>query len=227
MPLKNTPRTVVLLFLALFIMGLSGLFISLEDINRSYEKKSHEINQMKKRLVKISSRYSQLKLKFEKNSQKWGRISFLEYKQNLFQKQYPLFSRIADVVYDESRIHKINPNLILGIIQVESNFNPYAKSEKEAYGLMQINYPVWKNELQIEKSKIYDIAYNIELGIHIFKQYYDQCERNTTAALHLYNNGFLYNNTDYPKKVNASIFCSKNNSWEEFHLSKPSAESLK
>ena len=31
-------------------------------------------------------------------------------------------------------------------------------------GLMQVHYAVWKDELKIDKSRIFDIGYNIELG---------------------------------------------------------------
>ena len=91
-------------------------------------------------------------------------------------------------------------------MQVESAFNPLALSTAGAYGLMQVHYAVWKDELQIEKSRIFDIEYNIGLGLKILKQYYDLANGNMDRALFLYNNGYKYNNSGYIAKVNNSIY---------------------
>ncbi|MCP5104178.1 MAG: hypothetical protein GY950_12400, partial [bacterium] len=46
-------------------------------------------------------------------------------------------------------------------------------------------------------------------GLQILKQYYDESKGNMRMALHLYNNGYLYNNTAYPDKVSSAVLAFK------------------
>ncbi len=46
--------------------------------------------------------------------------------------------RYEELVKKYARKYNISPALVLGIIQTESNFNPYAVSAAPAYGLMQV-----------------------------------------------------------------------------------------
>ncbi len=91
-------------------------------------------------------------------------------------------------------------------MQVESAFNPLAVSAAGAFGLMQVRYAVWKDELGIDRSRIFDVEYNIDLGLRILKQYQDIAGGNMRRALFLYNNGYKYNNEGYVAKVNSSIY---------------------
>ena len=94
----------------------------------------------------------------------------------------------------------------MSIIQVESDFKPYAVSKAGAYGLMQINYSVWKDELNIRFNRIYEKEYNIELGLKILKHYYDETNGDLLKALFHYNNGYKFNNTAYSGKVISTLF---------------------
>jgi soluble lytic murein transglycosylase-like protein len=109
-----------------------------------------------------------------------------------------------DTVYRQGFKYGFKPDLVLGIIKVESNYNPKAVSYKGAYGLMQINLGVWKDELNIDVGRIFDIAYNIDTGLRILKQYYEETRGNIKLALHFYNNGYKYNNTAYAVKVDSA-----------------------
>jgi soluble lytic murein transglycosylase-like protein len=121
-------------------------------------------------------------------------------------KKYPLFSKIVDVVYKKSREYGFNPNLILSLIQTESSFRPRAVSSAGAYGLMQVNYSVWKEELDIDNLRIFDIEYNIDLGMRILKHYHEESGGDLLQTLHLYNNGYRHNNHKYKHKVVSSVF---------------------
>jgi soluble lytic murein transglycosylase-like protein len=68
-----------------------------------------------------------------------------------------------------------------------------------------VNFSVWKNELSIDKKRIFDIDYNIELGLQILKRYYQESKGNIFRALHLYNNGYRYNNLSYVSKVKSQL----------------------
>ena len=58
--------------------------------------------------------------------------------------------------------YKIHPDLVLSIIQVESNFDARAKSPKDAYGLMQLILPTAK---RFEVKDVWDPLQNIKGGM--------------------------------------------------------------
>ena len=140
------------------------------------------------------------------NQKKYERLDQLEFQAATFRKKFPDFARIVDVAYQRSQAYGFHPNLVLSVIQVESAFNPTAVSSAGAYGLMQVRYEVWKDELNIDMKRIFDIDYNIELGLKILKQYHEVSGGNLGRTLFLYNNGYKYNNHGYIAKVNAAIY---------------------
>ena len=84
--------------------------------------------------------------------------------------------------------HDLPFSLVVGLIDVESSYNKLAKSNKSAYGLMQIRYDVWKSELGIRQRKdLYRIKVSIRLGTTILKYYVDQNDGDMTKALQDYN----------------------------------------
>ena len=203
---KSPLKKCVFLLLFLLVMGVSGLIIGFIDSNQNYERSLAHIRYMQANLGNL---HGQLLKKNEEallNEKKYARINFFEYQNAIFQKKFPDFSEIVNIAYNKSKVFGFQPNLILAVMQVESAFNPLALSTAGAYGLMQIRYEVWKDELKIDKGRIFDIEYNIELGLQILKQYYDLSGGNIERALFLYNNGYKYNNTGYIAKVSNSIY---------------------
>lgn len=79
-------------------------------------------------------------------------------------------NRIAYEIYTQSRKANVNPELILAIIKVESHFNTYAENQStKAKSLMQVldGGP----NMEINWDRIFNIDYNIEMGIKIFKEH--------------------------------------------------------
>lgn len=130
-------------------------------------------------------------------------LTFLKYKEFILKSRYSKFDNIANVVYDKSKKYGFSPYLIMALIKTESNYNPRATSFC-AYGLMQVNYKVWVNKLNIDLARIFDIEYNIELGLKILRHYMD-LEGCIEKALFRYNNGFLFNNTKYVPLVKRAL----------------------
>ena len=65
------------------------------------------------------------------------------------------------------------PELVLAVIDVESNFDRFAISSSSALGLMQV-MPFWVKELgQGDKNLLFDIDFNVLLGCQILKYYLD------------------------------------------------------
>lgn len=195
---------VVLSVLAL--VALSALLAQLGQTNRNYERALAHLDYLQARLAESHDRVVALNQEQLDLQARAERLDLLEFKNATFRKRFPEFSRIAEVVFRKARRYGFHPNLVLSVIQVESAFNPLAVSAVGACGLMQVHYAVWKDELDIDRSRIFDIEYNIDLGLRILKQYYDETGGNLRRALFLYNNGYLYNNTRYVAKVDASPY---------------------
>jgi soluble lytic murein transglycosylase-like protein len=191
------------LFLGIFILiaitGIAGIFVQLFDFSAKYTSALEK-------LCNLQEKVNQLSFKLFQNESKLFNYDLLKFKSFSLASKYPLFSDIVESVYTVSKQYNMNPTLVLGIIQVESNFNPSAVSSRGAYGLMQINHQVWKNELLIDKKKIFEIDYNIHLGLNILNRYLKISKGNLNQALHYYNNGFKYNNTKYPSLVTNTSF---------------------
>jgi soluble lytic murein transglycosylase-like protein len=180
-------------------VGLLLLTIHLENQRREFKDR---IAYLEESVDILNNRVSLLQSEVRKSD-------FYSYMENMFRLEYPAYSKVVDIVYKKSKAYNFNPYLVMAIIQVESEFNPFAVSHAGAYGLMQINYAVWKNKLNIDFQKIFDIEYNIDLGLRILKQYYEEAGKDILLALHLYNNGYKYNNTEYSGKVVSTIFYPK------------------
>lgn len=191
----------------LILMGMAGFTIAFFDANHSYEKMSFQVFSLERQIQNLDGKLDDQRKSMEEKESRMARFRETEYKLKVFERQYPKFAQIVDTVMEKSPLYGFHPDLILGMIQVESSFDPYALSWLGAYGLMQIRYDIWKDALHIDKAKLFDIEYNIDLGLQILKHYFDLSKGNIHQALHLYNNGFRYQNKSYSDKVNKTLFC--------------------
>ncbi len=210
--MKSNLRKIMLVFAVLIVAGLAGLFLAMDEFNRKYEYQLVSLDSMRQRVQKLEK-------ELEERNRQLQDYDLTRYRVQAFARRYPLFDRIARVVFEKSREYGFHPRLVMGVIQVESAFNPKAVSNRGAYGLMQVNMAVWKDELQIDHKRIFDIEYNIDLGLKILKRYSLVAKGNIQRALHLYNNGYKYNNTKYVKQVNEVLFDSGINQLSRFNLS--------
>ena len=129
----------------------------------------------------------------------------MKFKVHAFAKRYPLFDTIVSTAFEEAGKNKLSPYTVMSVIQVESDFDPYARSSV-AHGLMQINLQAWKDYFSIDENRIYEIGYNISLGCKILRHYLDKSAGNLSRALFLYNNGYRFDNKKFVPKVLGSIF---------------------
>lgn len=195
---KKNFKKVAVAMLFLLVVGLTGFAIALVEWNHRYKDRYQAVEQMAGQMEQLESRLAVTRHKL-------ANYDFMEYKNNAFSKRYPVYSSILSSVYDKSEQFGFKPDLVLGVIKVESNFQPTAVSYAGAYGLMQINLSVWRDELKIDQSRIFEVDYNIDLGLQILKHYYLESRGNMKRALHLYNNGYLYNNTKYVGQVDSAV----------------------
>jgi soluble lytic murein transglycosylase-like protein len=134
---------------------------------------------------------------------------FMDFKIFAFEKKYAEFAKIVNKAFEEAKKNKLSPYTVLSVIQVESNFDPSAKSSV-ANGLMQINLSAWKDYFKIDEKRIYDIDYNITLGCKILRHYLDESNGDLSRALYLYNNGYGFHNEKYVPKVKNNMFSKMN-----------------
>ncbi len=89
-------------------------------------------------------------------------------------------------VHYESKRAALEPELVLSVIQVESNFNPYAISRVGAIGLMQV-MPFWLKEIGKPGDNLFSPYTNLRYGCTILRHYLDKEKGNRTRALMRYN----------------------------------------
>lgn len=94
---------------------------------------------------------------------------------------------ILKTVHQHATRADLAPELVLAVIDVESNFDRYAISSASALGLMQI-MPFWVDELGYnDKNELFDIDINILLGCRILKYYLDMEDGDLIQGLARYN----------------------------------------
>ena len=93
---------------------------------------------------------------------------------------------ILRTVHYEARRAALDPELILAVINVESNFDRFAISSAGAQGLMQI-MPFWLDEIGQPDDNLMDIRTNIRFGCTILSHYLKREKGNMHRALARYN----------------------------------------
>ena len=105
---------------------------------------------------------------------------------------------LLTLVHMEAARVKLPPNLILAVIDVESNFDRYAISVAGARGLMQI-MPFWKEEIGRPGDNLLHTSTNLRYGCTILRYYYDKENGDLRRALGRYNGSL--GQRKYPNKV--------------------------
>ncbi len=93
---------------------------------------------------------------------------------------------LATIITREAARHGVRPELVRAIIQVESAFDPRARSPKGAMGLMQL-MPATASDLRVADP--YDPEQNIRGGVAYLRQLLDRYDGNEELALAAYNAG--------------------------------------
>lgn len=101
-------------------------------------------------------------------------------------------------VHFEAKRAELPPELVLAVIDVESNFDRYAISVAGARGLMQI-MPFWLDEIGRPDDNLLHIDTNLRFGCTILKYYMNMEKGDLKRALGRYNGSL--GQRKYPNKV--------------------------
>lgn len=101
-------------------------------------------------------------------------------------------------VHYEARRAGLAPELVLAVIEVESNFDRYAISVAGALGLMQV-MPFWREEIGRPGDNLIRLETNLRYGCTILKFYLDKEGGDLRRALGRYNGSL--GKRKYPNKV--------------------------
>ena len=101
-------------------------------------------------------------------------------------------------VHYESKRAGLDPQLVLGLIQVESAFRKYAVSTAGARGYMQV-MPFWVRQIGQSGQNLFHLRTNLRYGCVILKHYLDIEKGDLFRALGRYNGSL--GQAEYPNMV--------------------------
>jgi soluble lytic murein transglycosylase-like protein len=92
-----------------------------------------------------------------------------------------------DTLWYESKRAGLDPQMVLGLIQVESGFHKYAISSAGARGYMQV-MPFWTRIIgDGDATKLFNMQSNLRYGCSVLRMYIDQENGDLFLALGRYN----------------------------------------
>lgn len=110
--------------------------------------------------------------------------------------------KLLRIVHYEATRADLPPELVLAVIEVESNFDRWAISVVGARGLMQV-MPFWLDEIGRPDDNLFHVETNLRMGCTILKYYLDKERGDLTRALGRYNGSL--GKWKYPNKVYHSL----------------------
>ena len=105
---------------------------------------------------------------------------------------------LLKTVYYEAKRAGLDPQMVLGLIHVESGFRKYAVSSAGARGYMQV-MPFWIKEIGSKGDNLFAMRINLRYGCTILRHYLDIEKGDIYRALGRYNGSL--GKPEYPNMV--------------------------
>ena len=105
---------------------------------------------------------------------------------------------LLKTVYYEAKRAGLDPQMVLGLIQVESGFKKYSVSSAGARGYMQV-MPFWIKLIGNKDSNLFNMRTNLRFGCTILRHYLDIEKGDLYRALGRYNGSL--GKPEYPNMV--------------------------
>lgn len=96
-------------------------------------------------------------------------------------------NKIALAIAENARYYGIKPKNLVAIAFVESSFRPNLINESGDHGLMQINWPTWKNRFTKNPKDLLNVYKNVEVACKIIN-INRSMGHEEIAAYHSFNN---------------------------------------
>lgn len=178
------------------------LFLSLTSFSsytyssqQKYEEMKSETKQMLSRSISdMSPEINSFRNLEEQNN--WIKVQET-YLIKRIPSEFDRHALLKSIHYESTRAG-LEPELILGLIEVESGFKKYAISSVSAKGIMQV-MPFWIDVIGESGHNLFHIRTNLRYGCVIFKHYLDIEKGNIFRALGRYNGSLGQSN--YPNAV--------------------------
>jgi soluble lytic murein transglycosylase-like protein len=142
---------------------------------------------------------AQLHFRSEDDARRW-----LEAMDKRLEKRIPdrrqRLEVLRTVQYEATRA-RLDPQLVLGIIEVESGFRKYAVSTAGARGYMQV-MPFWMKLIGSPRDNLFQLRTNLAYGCVILRHYVDMENGDYVRALARYNGSL--GSAKYPRLVLAA-----------------------
>jgi soluble lytic murein transglycosylase-like protein len=132
----------------------------------------------------------------EQTAQQWLQEMSLRLAKRMPDSQYRE-DFLKSVHYEATRAG-LDPQLVLGLIQVESGFKKYALSSVGARGYMQV-MPFWVKSIGVNEHNLFDMRLNLRYGCTILRHYLDIERGDYYRALGRYNGSL--GKPEYPNLV--------------------------
>jgi soluble lytic murein transglycosylase-like protein len=110
------------------------------------------------------------------------------------------FDLLSTVHYEATRAG-LDPQMVLGLIEVESGFRKYAISKSGARGYMQV-MPFWTRSIGTRDHNLFHLRTNLRYGCTILRHYLDMEHGDLYRALGRYNGSL--GKPEYPNLVKAA-----------------------
>lgn len=157
--------------------------------------------QVRNSLQKAVSDRATSQTAFSNNNEAWLWLSEMSTR---LAKRYPDSQERIDLlrtVHYEAKRAGLDPQLVLGVIEVESAFRKYAVSTAGAQGYMQV-MPFWMKTIGTREHNLFHLRTNLRYGCTILRHYLDIEKGNVFRALGRYNGSL--GRPEYPNLVLAA-----------------------
>lgn len=98
---------------------------------------------------------------------------------------YETASKIVSAAYANGHSQRVEPSLIIAIMKQDSGFRQYARSNRNALGLMQV-MPRWHSD-KLRGRNPYSIDVSIEVGTIVIRDCLAKHKNDKTKALNCYS----------------------------------------
>lgn len=185
-------------FFVSFILVLIGLCAWSAPSMAGNQKEEPLANSVKTLMQKSVSDLAAPRLLFdsEQAAQQWLQEMSARLTKRIPEAQYRV-DFLKSVHYEATRAG-LDPQLVLGLIQVESGFKKYAVSSVGARGYMQV-MPFWVKSIGVNEHNLFDMRLNLRYGCTILRHYLDIEHGDYYRALGRYNGSL--GKAEYPNLV--------------------------